>query len=319
MVFHYFGCMDILKFPRLIYVFVVVVLLVSGAFFIYNNAISAAAPGIDETPEHAEQTEAEKAEKNAVIRNIVPHKALYRLKLTALHAGSPITEIGGEMYFKWEDVCDAWSTDHRFKIEYYYTDRPSVTVTNHFVAWEDKAGDRMHFLSEGYTDGVLDQKNRGEAIRQEDGSGIADYREPVGMSHRLPKGFYFPADHTIETIRQAMAGNSFFHAVMFDGTDDEGPSEINAFIDQTQTPLRVKELYDDKSGIDQSLLTGQYWDTRLAFFPLEATPESSVMPDYEMRVRLHENGVVSDIVVEYDKFSVRQELVALSELPETGC
>jgi hypothetical protein len=136
----------------------------------------------------------------------------------------------------------------------------------------------------------------------------------------LPEGFYFPADHTIETIRQAVAGKSFFNAVMFDGTDDEGPSEINAFIDQTQDPLLIKELYDDNPSIDQSLLTGQYWDTRLAFFPLNAEQESSVMPAYEMRVRLHENGVVSDIIVEYDKFSVRQELVALSELPTAaGC
>ena len=38
-----------------------------------------------------------------------------------------------------------------------------------------------------------------------------------------------------------------------------------------------------------------------------------------MMVRLHQNGVVSDIVIDYDSFSVHQSLVALSALPQPGC
>ena len=34
---------------------------------------------------------------------------------------------------------------------------------------------------------------------------------------------------------------------------------------------------------------------------------------------MHENGIVSDMVVDYDKFSVRQELVALSPVEHGAC
>lgn len=313
--------MKILQSSHALYIVIVTVLLLLGGVFAYYAGSSAEAPENQVATElQGEENGADALEEADILAHIVPHRALYRLRLVTLQGGSPISEIGGEMYFKWEDVCDAWSTDHRFRIEYYYTDRPSVTVTNHFISWEAKTGDRMHFLSEGYTDGILDDKTRGEAVRTETGGGIANYREPVGLSIRLPEHTYFPAQHTIETIRQAMSGNSFFNAIMFDGTDDEGPSEVNAFLNQETEPLAAEALYGDNPNIDQSLLSGQHWDARLAFFPLQGGVQaSSETPAYEMRVKLHENGVVSDVVVEYDKFSVRQELVALSPLPAAGC
>lgn len=254
-----------------------------------------------------------------VVKNITPHKALYKLRLIEIHAGSPINELTGNMYFKWEDTCEAWSTDHRFTIDYFYTDRPSIAVTSHFVSWEDKNGDRIHFISEGFTDGIQDDKNRGESYRLDDRSGVVDYREPSGLSYKLKPNFFFPAQHTIATIDHALKGDDFFNAVMFDGTDDEGPSEINVFIDQNSMLETVPPYAENKPAIDAQLLNNKSWDMRLAFFPLEGDESLQETPSYEMKVRLHENGVVSDIVVEYDKFSVRQELVALSNLPPAEC
>lgn len=254
-----------------------------------------------------------------VVGLIEPHKALYRLHLTEIHAGSPINELTGDMFFKWEDTCEAWSTDHRFTIDYFYTDRPSISVTSHFVSWEDKKGDRIHFISEGFTDGIQDDKHRGESYRLDDHTGVVDYSEPEGLAYELKPNFFFPAQHTIATIANAIEGKKFFNAVMFDGTDDEGPSEINVFIDQKSKLETVPAALKDKENIDVSLLNNQSWDMRLAFFPLEGADGNTETPSYEMKVRLHENGVVSDIIVEYDKFSVRQELIALSRLPQTEC
>ena len=152
-----------------------------------------------------------------VVSRVAPHKALYRLSLTEIHAGSPINELSGEMFFKWEDTCDAWSTDHRFTIDYYYTDRPSIAVSSHFVSWEDKSGDRIHFISEGFTDGIQDDMNRGESYRLDDWTGVVDYREPAGLTYELKPNFFFPAQHTIATIHNALEGERFFTAQMTRG------------------------------------------------------------------------------------------------------
>ena len=254
-----------------------------------------------------------------VVRGIVPHKALYQMEIVKIHAGSPINDLTGEMFFKWEDNCEAWSTDHRFTIDYFYTDRPSVSVTSHFVAWEDKRGDRIQFVSEGYTDGILDEKTRGQSHRLNDRTGVVDYQEPQGLNFDLGKNFFFPAQHTVATIHNALQGKSFFNAVMFDGTDQEGPSEVNVFIDQKSETKKLDADFANNPAVDASLLNGKSWDMRLAFFPEQGEGSDLSTPSYEMKVRLHENGVVSDIVVEYDNFSVRQKLVALSALPVAKC
>jgi hypothetical protein len=257
-------------------------------------------------------------EKQKLINKIVPHKALYRMTLTEMRAGSPINEISGEMYYKWEDACDAWSTDHRFSIEYFYNDRPSIITTRHFVAWEDKSGDTMSFFTEGYTGAIEDKGIRGRAYRLKDGRGIVEYSSPEGYTQDLPKGFFFPADHSLATIDAALKGEMFFTAAMFDGTDDESVSEINVFIDQNSPALEIPKDVENSS-IDYSLLSGRSWNTRLAFYDITEDDKASLIPSYEMTVRMHENGIVSDMIVEYDKFSVRQELMALSALSKPDC
>ena len=294
-----------------------IAVLAGGIIWTYNHNMGDARLHVSEK---AIEKQAEKSlPYESVVNRIEPHKALYQMEVVKIHAGSPITDLSGEMFFKWEDHCEAWSTDHRFTIDYFYTDRPSVSVTSHFVAWEDKRGDRIQFVSEGYTDGVLDEKTRGESRRLEDRSGVVDYQEPQGLDFQLEKNFFFPAQHTVATIYNALEGKRFFNSVMFDGTDQEGPSEVNVFIDQDSQNQPMAPRFQDNPAIDTSLLDGKAWNMRLAFFPEQGEGSDSPTPAYEMRVRLHENGVVSDIVVEYDNFSVRQKLLALSALPSSNC
>ena len=56
-------------------------------------------------------------------------------------------------------------------------------------------------------------------------------------------------------------------------------------------------------------------EPRWTAFPLHSESE---VADYEMSIVFHENGVISDMFIEYDDFSVRQKLLALEPL-ESGC
>ena len=54
---------------------------------------------------------------------------------------------------------------------------------------------------------------------------------------------------------------------------------------------------------------------RLAFFPLN---NEEAISDYEMTLVFHKNSVISDMVIDYDDFSVSQKLIALEPVSE-GC
>ncbi len=247
---------------------------------------------------------------------IIPHKALYDMKLTSVQSGSPITGVRGDMFFRLDDACDAWSTDHRFSTEYQYSAKPSVIVNSNFVAWENKDGKEFHFTSDTLVNGMASEKIRGSAKLNEDGSGVATYMKPEEIKHKMDKGFFFPTAHTADMIENAIKGKNFFNVRMFDGSDKDGEIEVSTFIGKE---IDLSDKYKGMKDIDLKLLKGRAWESRLAFYGLTDDKKNNAEPLYQMSFVLHENGVVSSAVVEYKNFSVENKLKALEKLDPEKC
>ncbi len=247
------------------------------------------------------------------------HKAIYQLKMDSVSSGSGIVGIDGKMYFETDDACDAWTTDQRFTTEYQYPESRAVLNTNHYVSWESKDQKTFQFSSERQEDGEVVELLRGNAIRADDSSGKAEYTRPKAMTFSLPAGYFLPTAHTSEMIKKAKAGEKVFRAVMFDGTDADGPVEMTAVIGKKVTADEIKKIVDRAAPgkIDPALLSTDAWHVRIALFPLKEDQEMT--PAYEMDMTLHDNGIVSAAVVDYKEFRVSQTLEALEKLPAKKC
>jgi hypothetical protein len=171
----------------------------------------------------------------------------------------------------------------------------------------------LSFTSRRAREGDLYEELRGNASLGPDGGGKALYNIPPELKFNLSKGTLFPMMHTLALLDSIEKGNKFFHAVVFDGSDDEGPVEINAITSRRLDAGKDTAL---SPKIDDKLLRGQAWNVRLAFFPVRGTEAIS---DYEMNAVIHRNGIISDMRVDYKDFSVTQKLVALERLKNTVC
>lgn len=251
------------------------------------------------------------------IPSMVSHKALYGFKMVSMESGSGVVGLEGKMYYEQQDVCEAWTTDHRFTTEYFYPDRNSVLNTSHYVAWEAKDQSRFSFNSERRENGELIEQLRGEALRQKGGVTRAEYSRPEDMHFDLPEGYLLPTMHTAEIIRHAGAGEKFFHAVMFDGTDSDGPVDVNVFIGKPAGAEEIAIIAGRHKEIAVGLLSPQAWHIRMAVFPL--AEREQMVPSYEMDMLLHDNGVISHALVDYKSFKVEQTLTSLESLPEQPC
>ena len=245
------------------------------------------------------------------------HKALYDFKMVAAQAGAGITGINGHMYYEQDDNCDAWTTEHRFRVEYQYPERHPVENSSHYVAFEAKDLSQFYFSSERQEDGQTTEQLRGSVKKGADGVASADYARPDNLSYKLPKGYMLPTQQTNEVIRLARRGEKFFDVVMFDGTDSDGPVEVSTYIGKKVTPEEIKALVGTNKNIDTSLLTPNAWHVRMAVFPLKERDDMSA--SYEMDMILHDNGVVSWSMVDYRTFRVEQKLLALEKLPAKKC
>ncbi len=240
---------------------------------------------------------------------LVPHKALYDIRLSARKSSANVADIKGTMLYEWQPSCDAWITNHRFDMRYDYIEVPPVHITSDFTTYEAFDGKSMNFALQRKRGGVVLEEIRGNAHTDESNSAI--YSMPAGLEFDFPEGTLFPMTHTLSVLKEIQAGNKFYNVTMFDGSDTDGPVDVNSLVLEEAHYELPKEHIED---IDQTLLDSKSWDLRLAFFPRNTFSETA---DYEMSLVFHENGVVTDMVVDYSDFSVKQTLRALELLNDT--
>lgn len=248
----------------------------------------------------------------AIANGLEPHKALYDVRLSSKTSSAKIANISGKMFYEWQPACDAWVSKHHFDMTYEYVEVPSVRITSNFTTYESFDGKEFNFTSlRKRGDVVLEELRGSVASNGSDYPNEARFSIPEDLVFTLPEGTLFPMAHTIDVIEKIKSGTKFYNAVMFDGSDDEGPVDINNIIGKKATFTPDDDV---KDFIDEDLIKSQAWNLRLAFFPLK---NAEAAADYEMSAIFHENGVISDMTIDYDDFSVTQKLVAIEPLEST--
>ncbi len=266
-------------------------LALTGIFILYGGQKIAAKPIVDPATE----------------AGLMPHKALYSIRLMSSRSAAQLINVSGQMFYEWKPDCDAWIANHSFNLLYEYADSPATKITSDFSQYESFNGNDLNFSSKRKRNGVLFEEYRGHAELKETGIGEAHFNVPKDVHYDLPKGTLFPMAHTMSVIDQIKQGKPFRQDTIFDGSDAEGPVNVNVFIGKEVSGMAKVEPSAD---LDTSLLNVPARKVRLAFFPVK---ENSEIADYEMDMVFHDNGVVSHMIVEYEDFTVEQKLIALEK------
>lgn len=235
---------------------------------------------------------------------IAPHRAIYNISLDSARE-LPLTGADGQMLFSWDRNCEGWTTEQIYNAVLSNDEGGQIPIRSDYSTFESLDGTFMTFVSRDYDDGEVDEVVRGEANLAA-GGGVAVYDEPAGLTIDLPAGTLFPTEHTIDLIRAAINGTRFFPAVMFDGTDDDGLTEVTAVVGQE---------FQGEHEVDIAAVRG--WRINLAFFGADGDPSGT--PDVETSIGLLENGVVTDLLIDYGDFSLRADLTEIEPYDAPAC
>jgi len=241
---------------------------------------------------------------------IAPHRALYSMNLGSTRTDSGVIDASGTMDYEWGETCDGWTIEQRYRLKMHYAESRDVDIDSSFVTWESKDGLRYRFNQRQTRNGELDQEIRGEARLDGSGKGgVAEFTKPRPHTLKLAPGVLFPSAHTILLIDLAREGKTFVSRQVFDGAADENAVQVSAVIG-------TKAAVDPASARLSPLLDRPGWYIRLAFFPVDARAEQ---PDYELGMRLLDNGVSRDMVIDYGDYSIRAKLDDIEALGEPRC
>lgn len=244
----------------------------------------------------------------SVAWEIAPHRAIYELDLASARMGSQVSDVGGQMLFIWEDSCDGWTVEQRYRTSYVFSEGGQLEQRMSYATWESKDGQDFNFSVRNVTGDMADEEVRGVARIVGDGSGTAEFRTPKGHEEQLPSGTLFPTAHTLRMLEEAEAGQHFFISMLFDGTELDGLNEISAVIGERQPA--------SASNSDNVLLQRPSWPVNLAFFSIA---DGSSEPTYEMSVTLYDNGIVDGMLIDYGDFVVSATLLELEAVEPPDC
>ncbi|HXP72774.1 MAG TPA: cell envelope integrity EipB family protein [Stellaceae bacterium] len=251
---------------------------------------------------------------------ISPHRALYSLSLESSKAGSGVVDASGAMIYEWGETCDAWTVQQRFRLRLVYEDADPVELSSTLVSWESKDGLRYRFNERRLRNGEPDEEVRGEARLDGPGKGgKADFTKPDATTLTLAPNVLFPTAHTLLLIERAKAGDNFLSRDVFDGATEDNASQISAVIGTRMEPSATDEKAasgnKDKQ-LKSPLIERPSWRVRLAFFPADTKSDE---PDYELGMRLFDNGVSGDMSLDYSDYVIRAKLDEIEPLSKPAC
>lgn len=239
---------------------------------------------------------------------IAPHRAVYSLDLAIARGGATVSDVDGRMEFQWGESCDGWTVEQTYDMTLYYQQGGAVMLESRYASWESKDGLRFTFTNRNSTNGIVDEETRGEATLSAPGeAGEAILRLPEEVVYSLPAGTMFPTDHTLRLLDMATGdpGDRFFVTYLFDGTEADETLELSSMIGPRVAAADTGD----------PLLDRPSWQVDMAYF---LAASQGPLPDYEIGVQLLDNGVVTEILIDYGDFSVLANLEEIEPI-ESGC
>jgi hypothetical protein len=245
-------------------------------------------------------------------RLLIPHRAVYDLKLKDASERSGIEGMVGRMVYEFTgSACTGFTTNFRLvtKIDTGDETRVSDQQTNTF---EDVSAQQFHFETKSFTDEQLDKEVAGDASTGETGVKV-DLTGPDGREIDLPAST-FPTNHMLEVIKNAKEGKRFFEARVFDGSEDGDKSLLTTTVIGKQQDPQQEDLDAAQAGEFSKMA---YWPVTIAYFN-DATAGDPT-PVYNMSFKLYENGITRDLTMDYGDFVLSGSLSQLELLQKSDC
>ena len=248
---------------------------------------------------------------------IVPHRAVYEIRLARTDEGSGVSTANGRMVFEITgNACQGYSMRQRMVVNIGDEEGNLGLLDFRITTFESGDGDVYSFDSRTTLNREVVEAVEGEARRV--GSGVeVTLKQPSQKTVKLEGDTLFPSQHLQKILDAALANRNFVSADIYEGAgtgeaSDAASASIGRALDSGQGgPLRT--------GI-------RHWPVSVGYFDQEEKePEEGEaelgeeLPSYQMQFTLFENGVTNDLIMDYGTYALSGSLEKIEQLPAPDC
>jgi hypothetical protein len=250
---------------------------------------------------------------------LVPHRAIYDLRLGQTHGQRSVESVRGRILYDFSgSACDGYALRFR-QVSELDNGEGKVSVSDlRAETWEDGSAKKFQFNSENYADQQKVDTVDGRADRMADQVKVK-LTKPKDETLDLDAEIVFPTEHIRRIIEAARAGQTILDFPVYDGSES-GEKVFNTMtvIGREIRPAD-KKLTDAAAG-KAALKDLKRWPVTVSYFDkkqTEATGEQT--PAYTLGFELYENGISRALTLDYGDFTVVGDMTQLDIKDAPSC
>lgn len=244
---------------------------------------------------------------------LAPHRAVYELSLLkASGNNAPVAASGRIVYDFTGSACEGYTVAFRQYTELTPPEgdaRPSDMRSTTFESADHKT---FRFRVEHLENNAVGRIIDGSATRSGDGALSLELRRPAPMQADMDQDAVFPTDMMIQALKAAQEGRAILPLRVFDGSDggDKVYHTMSVIGKPTTQPL------GDVTKSMPAMKDMRRWNVRVSYFDVEKV---DAPPVYVLGFQMWENGVSSDLIIDYGDFQLKGEMTTLDMLRVRPC
>lgn len=249
-----------------------------------------------------------------------PHRAVYELAMASSTAASGVQGVTGRMVYELNgSPCEGYTQTMRFVTIMTNQEGTETLSDLRTSSWEEADGKKLRFSSMQYQNDQLADSSQGDAARSKGASPIVgvDLIKPAKKRLSLPTDTYFPMQHATSLVLAAKSGVKLFTANLYDGSEKGEKYYLTSTVIGKKYPAGEGPSTGRIKGAER-LAGVESWPMTISYFEAGKDRQDQI-PTYELSFRYFENGVTSDLKIDYGEFAIKGNLKELTFLPPGKC
>lgn len=248
------------------------------------------------------------------IRDVIaPHRAIYEIGLARSDDGSGVATANGRMVFEITgSACAGYSMRQRMVVNIADSEGNPGVLDFRIATFESGDGGVYSFDSETKLNENVIEAVEGEARRDGDRVQVT-LKQPAEKTVSLDGSVLFPSQHMQAILDAAQAERNFLSVSIYEGAGTgEASDDAAAAIGAGVRGGRHGPLTADV----------RHWPVSVGYFGGHAPNVEGLgeeLPSYQMSFTLYENGITSDLVMDYGDYALSGALQDVEPLADQDC
>jgi hypothetical protein len=248
---------------------------------------------------------------------LASHRAIYDLEVSRVDSASGYSNVEGRLAYEVVgSACEGWAVNYRIANRYAQPEKGTQLLDTQLTTWESGDGLEMNLNQKQFIDSALDSEERLNVKRPKAGAeGTGVMSKPKDLEFTVSSDAVFPSTHQTRLLEGALKGLTRDVSLVFDGSDGEKTYKAISFIGKMRAPGTF--AIDRANPQTEPLRKLPSWPMTVSYYPSDDSQVET--PVYQASFNMYENGVSTDLVLDYGTYALKGKLTKLDMLKTDTC